>query len=128
MPVWLQKREILHFHAELLGEHGGLAGPPDDNAVESTLARPRNRLAYEPDSSIHELAAAYGFGFSRNHCFPDCNKRLALTAIDVFLQVNGFELRVDEAEAVVAIRAVAAGDFTEQALSRWIEAHSVPLE
>ena len=128
MPVWLQTREILHFHAELLSEHGGLAGPPDDNAVESTLARPRNRLAYEPDSSIYELAAAYGFGFSRNHCFPDGNKRLALTAIDVFLQVNGFDLRVDEAEAVVAIRAVAAGELTGQALSRWVEAHSVPLE
>lgn len=128
MPVWLQKREILHFHAELLDEHGGLAGPPDDNAVESTLARPRNRLAYEPDSSIYELAAAYGFGFSRNHCFPDGNKRLALAAIDIFLQVNGYELRVDEAEAVVAIRGVAAGELIEQTLSTWVEAHSVPLE
>jgi len=128
LPVWLQIREILHFHAELLGEHGGFAGPPDDNAVESTLARPRNRLAYEPGSSIHELAAAYGFGISRNHCFPDGNKRLALAAIDVFLQVNGYELRVDEAEAVIAIRAVAAGELTEQALFTWIESHSVPLE
>ena len=128
MPVWLQTREVLHFHAELLSEHGGLAGPPDDNAVESTLARPGNRLTYEPDSSIYGLAAAYGFGFSRNHCFPDGNKRLALTAIDVFLQVTGFDLRVDEAEAVVAIRAVAAGELTEQVVSTWIESHSAPLE
>ena len=118
----------MYFHSELLTEHGGLAGPPDDNALESTLARPRNRLAYEPDSSTFELAAAYGFGFSRNHCFPDGNKRIALVAIDVFLQANGFELRVDEPEAVVATRGVATGELTEQALSTWIKSHSVSLE
>jgi len=128
LPVWLEKREVLYFHSELLAEHGGLTGPPDDNALESTLARPRNRLAYEPDSSIFELAAAYGFGFSRNHCFPDGNKRIALVAIDVFLQANGYELRVDEPEAVVATRGVATGELTEQALSTWIKSHSVSLE
>ena len=126
--MWLEKREVLYFHSELLAEHGGLAGPPDDHALESTLARPRNRLAYRPDSSISELAAAYGFGFSRNHCFPDGNKRIALVAIDVFLQANGYELRADEAEAVVAIRGAATGELTEQALSTWIESHSVSLE
>ena len=128
MPVWLEKREVLYFYSELLSEHGGLAGPPDENSIESTLARPRNGLAYEPDSSIYELAAAYGFGFSRNHCFPDGNKRLALVVIDVFFQANGYELRVDEAEAVVVMRGVATGEWTEQALSTWVESHSVSLE
>jgi death-on-curing protein len=128
LPVWLEKREVLYFYSELLGEHGGLAGPPNEDAIESTLARPRNRLGYEPHCSIYRLAAAYGFGFSQNHCFPDGNKRLALVAIDVFLQANGYELQVDEAEAVVVIRGVAAGELTEQELAAWVESHSVSVE
>ena len=127
MLVWLDKREILYFHSELLYEHGGLAAPPDEGALESTLARPQNLLAHQPGCTIYEIAACYGYGFTQNHCFPDGNKRLALVSVDVFLQANGYELAVDEAEAVVALKAVAAGDLTERELAVWVESHSVPL-
>jgi len=128
LPVWLEKREILYFYSELLYEHGGFAAPPDEDALESTLARPQNLLAHQPGCTLYEIAACYGFGFTQNHCFPDGNKRLALVSIDVFLQANGYELAVDEAEAVVVLTAVAAGELTEQELADWSETHSVPLQ
>lgn len=70
------------------------------------------------------MAAAYGFAFPKSHCFPDGNKRLSLAIIDVFLQLNGRELTAGEADAVVTIRAVAAGDMSEAELAAWIAAHS----
>jgi len=121
--VWLEARDVLYFHRELIAEHGGLPGPADTDKLESTLARPRNLLAYGDDATIHELAASYGYGLARNHCFPDGNKRIALVTIDVFLIVNGYELTADEAETAVTIRALAAGQRSEAELSAWIEAN-----
>lgn len=121
--VWLDKREILLFHGELIAEHGGFSGPPDEGVLESTLARPRHLKVYHSDRSIYELAASYGYGFARNHCFPDGNKRIALVAMDVFLGINGYEFSAVEADAVVTIRALAAGDISEADLAAWIEAN-----
>ncbi len=124
MPVWLNQREIEYFLELTIAEDGGLRGPVNDGPLQSTLARPRHLLAYNPGASIHQLAAAYGFGFARNHCFADGNKRVALNAIDVFLICNGVEFAANEAEAVVMIRAVAAGEVDEDTLATWIENNS----
>jgi death-on-curing protein len=125
--LWLDRRDIDLFHGHLLQRYGGLGGAPDEGAVESTLARPLNLLAYEPNSTIFDLAASYGYGFARNHCFPDGNKRVALAAMDVFLMINGFDLNADEAEAVVILNAVAAGSTSQEELSAWLAARSSQL-
>lgn len=114
------------MHAEVLAEHGGSRGPADEGCLESTLARPRNLAAYgEPE--LPALAASYGYGLGRNHCFTDGNKRIALTAMDVFLQLNGHELTATEPEAVVTLELLAGGELEEADLAAWIQHHSQPL-
>ena len=125
--VWLESRDVLYFHRELIAEHGGLPGPADGDRLESAVARPRNLLAYRDDATICDLAASYGYGLARNHCFPDGNKRIALVSIDVFLMVNGYELVAAEADAVVTIRMLAAGEMSEAELSAWIEANTISM-
>ncbi len=125
--IWLERRDVDFFYADLLDRFGGLAGQPDDDALEATLARPQNQLAYEPQTTVFDLAAAYGYGFARNHCFPDGNKRLALAAMDVFLMLNGKDLVADEVEAVVIIETLAAGDLTQEELAEWLSANSSEL-
>jgi death-on-curing protein len=125
--LWLERRDIVLFHGDLLEKLGGLAGPPNEGALEATLARPQNLLAHHPESTIFELAAAYGHGFARKHCFPDGNKRVALAAMDVFLMLNGKDLVVDEAEAVVIVKTVAAGDLSQEELAEWLASNSSPL-
>jgi death-on-curing protein len=68
------------------------------------------------------LAAAYGFGLIRGHPFNDGNKRAGFLAIGLFLELNGFELHVEEANAVKTILDVAAGNLSEKALAEWIRA------
>jgi len=123
----LDRRDIDLFHGDSLQRYGGLVGPPDEGVLESTLARPLNLLAYEPNRTIFDLAASYGYGFARNHCFPDGNKRVALAAMDVFLMINGLDLNADEAEAVVILNAVAAGNMSQEELSAWLAARSSQL-
>lgn len=126
--VWIPKVAIKAIQAELLREHGGAPGIVDEGQLESTLARAANLVAYgNPGPDIAELAAAYGFGFARNHPFADGNKRVALAAIDVFLQMNGFELIVEEPEAVVVIQDLAAGRIEEAELAAWIRGHILEL-
>jgi len=107
--------------------HGGLQGTPNDDTLAAALARPQQLLSYEPESTLFDLAAAYGYGFARNHCFPDGNKRISLAAMDVFLMLNGQDLVPDEAEPVVIVNEVAADDFSQEDLAVWLEQNSTPL-
>ena len=121
-PLWLDQRSVLALHAELLREYGGLGGVRDEGLLESALARPQNLMAYG-DPSLAEMAAAYAFGIVRNHPFADGNKRTALAAADVFLQLNGHEIVVEEVEAVAVVRDLAAGEIDEEELAAWITAN-----
>jgi death-on-curing protein len=129
MPRWLAEAAVRAIHAELLAEHGGLDGPVNVDMLGATLARPHHLETYsDPAASLFQFAAAYGFGFARNHCFKDGNKRISLVAMDVFLQLNGFELTAEETEAVIIIEDLAAGKIAEQELSHWIEANTSVLD
>jgi len=110
MAKWLPESAIRTIHGELMVEHGGLAGSANENMLGATLARPQHLEAYNNlTPSIFQLAASYGFGFARNHCFKDGNKRVALASIDVFLIMNDYELVAEEADAVFTIEALAGG-------------------
>ena len=118
---WIPSQAIISIHAELIKEHGGLIGTVNEQGLESTLARPKNIHAYsEENPDIVVLAAAYGYGLAKNHCFTDGNKRVALVSIDVFLQLNGFELIASEPDAVLTMLQVASSEISEEALAEWI--------
>jgi death-on-curing protein len=72
---------------------------------------------------VAELAAAYGYGISRNHPFIDGNKRTAFVALEMFLMLNGYELIADDADCVMTMLAVAAGDISEPELVAWVRKH-----
>jgi death-on-curing protein len=118
-PVWLTPELVKAIHARQLRLFGGPPGIRDEAALEPALGRPVNRWAYE-QAGLPELAAACAFGIARNHPFTDGNKRAALLALVTFLGLNGIDFAVDEAEAVVMIRGLAAGEVGEAGLSRWI--------
>lgn len=127
-PVWVPSNAVVAIHQALLQEHGGLIGPPRSDSLEAALARPQQLHHYtQPKPSVARLAAAYGFALAKGHCFADGNKRVALSIIDVFLQMNSSELTASEPDAVVTIQALAAGELTEEGLAAWIEANSRPL-
>jgi prophage maintenance system killer protein len=50
-----------------------------------------------------------------------------LAIIDVFLQLNGLELMVREEDAVLTIRALAAGEVSEAELGDWIQKSAVRI-
>lgn len=120
--VWLESALIHAVHDEQLAEHGGGVGVRDINLLESALARPR-QLEYYGSPDAANLAASYGYGISRNHPFIDGNKRTGFVALELFLALNGFELTASDADCVLTMLSVAAGDIEEAAFADWIRQH-----
>lgn len=118
-PIWLDVDEVIDMHAEQLAMFGGPEGIRDQGLLESALSRPINQWSYG-QTDMAALAAAYAFGLARNHAFVDGNKRIAFHSMMVFLRVNDIPFAPDPAHATSIILSLAAGEVSEQSLTRWI--------
>ena len=124
-PEWLSKALILAIHDEQLAEHGGRTGVRDDGLLESALARPQNRFAYDAATDLATLAVAYAFGLARNHPFIDGNKRTAFVAMELFLDLNGMTLAASDEDCVLTMLRLAVGEIEEDAFAAWLRANVV---
>jgi death-on-curing protein len=113
------------IHLDQIREHGGLGGLGDENALESALARPRQKWAYQRDADLQLLAAAYGFGLCRNHPFRDGNKRVAFLVLVVFLELNGLRVTAEDPDVVATIVALADGNVSKEELASWLRDHTI---
>lgn len=121
--LWIERAVILAIHDMQLAEHGGSSGVRDNNLLEFALARPISLAAYgKPEAPA--LAAAYGYGISRNLAFIDGNKRTGFVAAELFLRLNGHQLAADDADCVLTMLAVAAGEVVEDDFAAWLRAHT----
>ena len=116
---WLDAALIHAVHEEQLAEHGGGGGVRDANLLASALARPE-QLSHYGTPDVADIAASYGFGISRNHPFVDGNKRTAFVAVELFLALNGFDLMASDADCVVNMLDLAAGNLPESAFADWV--------
>ena len=119
-PRWGTRLVAEAIHFDMLRSHGGMPGLRDEGALESALARGRQRMVYEPDSDLSDLAAALGFGIARDHPFNDGNKRVAFVVMAVFLGLNGMDFEAPETEVVTTMLDLAAGAISEAELAEWL--------
>jgi len=127
-PRWVTRLVAEAIHFDVLRSHGGMPGVRDEGALESALARGKQRLAYEPASDLPELAAACGYGIARDHPFNDGNKRVAFVVMAVFLGLNGMDLIAPEAEVVTTMLDLAAGAVSEAELAAWLRRSVQPRQ
>lgn len=125
-PRWLSREAVELMHAKQLAEHGGSPGLKDANALEAALARPLNKAAAYGETDMRALAAAYLYGIVRNHPFSDGNKRTGFLAAYTFLAINGFEIEASQANIVVFVLAIAAGEVDEDGATRFLKDHTLP--
>jgi death on curing protein len=118
-PAWLSYDEAIAIHSRQLRRFGGAPGLRDEGMLRSALERPVNKWQYE-QSHLAELASAYAFGLVKNHAFVDGNKRIAFMSMLVFLRKNGVKFAPDPAHSTAIMISLAAGEISEESLSRWI--------
>ncbi len=125
-PLWLDRDLVLLLHDDILAATGGAAGVRDEGLLDSALARPLNRFAYEGLTDLIELAATYAVAIASNHPFIDGNKRSAFMALGLFLEDNGLRLEAAADDATDTMMAVAQGDVTIEDVALWLRTRVIP--
>lgn len=123
--TWIDDSVAFAIHEAQLAEHGGIVGIRDRGLLSSAMARPRNLHAYGDRPDASSLAAAYAFGIARNHPFLDGNKRTAFVVMELFLNLNGWNLDASDADCISMMLTLAAGNLSEEMLAKWLRGHIV---
>jgi death-on-curing protein len=121
---YLTLPEVLELHRRIIQQSGGASGVHNLNGLESALAQPRMTFdGQELYPTVADKASALGFSLLKNHPFVDGTKRTGHAAMEVFLVLNGFEIRslVDEQEQVVLN--VASSAWDRDAFTDWLRSH-----
>ena len=125
---YLSIEEIISLHAKVVAQSGGSSGLRDRGALESASAQPEMTFGgNDLYPTIAEKAAALGHSLIQNHPFVDGNKRVGHAAMEVFLVLNGYEIRasVDEQEQIVL--SVASGQKSRAEFAEWLKQHVVEV-
>jgi len=125
MAEYITLDEALRIHEILLTEFGGAPGVRDLGLLESALLRPQT--GYYAD--LIEESAALWESLAMNHPFVDGNKRVAFACVELFLQLNGADIKASNREAEVFIYShLEAGTFQKDVIEAWLSGEVIPFE
>ncbi|MFA6030226.1 MAG: type II toxin-antitoxin system death-on-curing family toxin [Elusimicrobiota bacterium] len=121
-PRFLSLAEVLEFHEDLLRSFGGESGIRDLALLESAVAMSKSGSGKK---YFHEfpfgMAAAYAYHIAQNHPFIDGNKRTALAAALVFLEINRHPILGGEDALEAATRKIASGKMDKDGFAGILE-------
>jgi death on curing protein len=109
--IFLRKQEIVDIQNKLIEEFGGSHGLRDQGALESALVAAENRAFYE-EADLAICAATYAYHLTQAHAFIDGNKRVAAAVAEVFVEVNGGQLKATNDEIVALFLSIAADELS----------------
>lgn len=119
-PVWLDLPTVHLLHDRQLELFGGRRGFRDEDNVERALSRPLNAWVTEQANDLETLAATYLHAIARERGYRDGNRRTALTAMLVFLRLNGRTLSAPVEETYALVSAAADDVVDVQQVADWL--------
>lgn len=117
----------------MIATFGGVFFEGDDNlANPGSLGHVIEEIqgsvfGFEPYATVIEKAAVIGWRIIAGHVFHDGNKRTGMEACRLFLELNGYEMRVDMEFVEVALR-IAERKMGLSEFTVWVRNRSVPVE
>lgn len=119
---FLPKDIILYYHQRLIKVYGGSFGIRDESLLDSALEQPKATFHGKYlHNSLFEMAATYGYHLCNNHPFVDGNKRIGLTAMNMFLIRNNLEITVPQKEIYKLMIKVSSGQLSKKELTVWLK-------
>jgi death-on-curing protein len=126
--IYLTTDQLLELHEMALAE-GGLAGVRSHHALSSAVAQVEQTVFGEDAyPTIADKAAAYAFFITAGHPFNDGNKRTAVLAMDLFLDLNGHELQQSDEEIEEMFVSLAAGTTDQNEFFAWVTKYVKPAD
>lgn len=124
-PLFLTLDEVLSLHAEQIRLFGGSSGIRDIGLLQSAIGSVEATFS---GAFLHEtpfsMAAAYLYGICRNHPFVDGNKRTAVAAALVFLELNEAGIDADEDAFYDLVIGVVEGRISKASVTVFLEQHA----
>ena len=114
------------IHARLIQTYGGLKGIRDENALESPVARPQHLNSYTGEVRVGAIAASLAWAILRNHPFADGNKRVALAAFVMSVELNQHRITCSQFEETAMVLQAASSTMSEDEWTAWAMLVVVP--
>ncbi|MGF1533845.1 MAG: type II toxin-antitoxin system death-on-curing family toxin [Bernardetiaceae bacterium] len=128
MIEYLRKTDIILINKWTIEDVGGNFVPTHNLLHEENLDYLLDAVQAEvfgtplyPD--LHHKAGLYMFNIISNHIFQDGNKRTGLEAALLFLQLNDYDLVIDDQTLIQFTNAVASGEQTLEEVQAWFAQH-----
>jgi death-on-curing protein len=126
-PLFLTVDEVQELHDDQLRRFGGSAGIRDLGARESAVATPASTCDGDfLHADLFHMAAAYAFHIAENQPFVDGNKRAALNAALVFLDINGWLVTDPELHLYDAMIAISSRSLDKAGLAELLQSLAQP--
>ena len=122
---YLSPEQVLFLHARLIEETGGTHGVRELGLLLSAVARPQATFDGQdlyPD--MYSKAAALFHSLVGNHPFIDGDKRTAISAAGIFLQINGARLETSQVELERFTLQAAMGCCTFADMVEWFKRYT----
>jgi death on curing protein len=117
-PRFLTLSEVLTILRDQIARYGGDFGVRDVGLVSSAIAVPQATFEGKHlHANLYEMAAAYAFHLCQNHPFIDGNKRVALAAALVFLDLSGVTITDPEDRLYPLMMSVASGQAQKREIT-----------
>ncbi|MCP4523664.1 MAG: type II toxin-antitoxin system death-on-curing family toxin [Candidatus Gracilibacteria bacterium] len=91
MYNYIDENSLIDFHDYIIEQFGGLRGIKNEGQLNSILTHIQNDKYYPifADKITHLF-----FGLVQFHVFNDGNKRTSILAVELFLYINNFILKI----------------------------------
>ena len=122
--------DIIEINRRMIAEFGGVFFEGDRNlanpgSLEHVLEEIQGSLfGHEIYSTVFEKAAAIGWRIIAGHVFHDGSKRTGMEACRLFLDLNGYEMRIDFDVVDMALK-IATGKVQLPEFAQWVEERTV---
>ena len=123
--IFLTLTEVMAIHQNQIDNYGGSLGIKDQRMLDAALSQPKSGVIgryLHPD--IYSMAGAYLYHLAMDHPFIDGNKRVATVSALIFLELNNYELDVNEDLLKETVFKVAAGQLSKNELIEFIRIHT----
>ena len=123
--MYLTLEQVLLIHEDQILRYGGSSGLRDLPLLESAVFRPQSTFGGEDlYPTVFDKAAALMHSLILNHVFVDGNKRTGAAAMLVFLELNGYRLKVAQNALVKAAIAVESKKWNIKKIALWLKKHT----
>ena len=122
--IYLSLEQVITIHEDQVIRYGGSSGLRDVPLLESAVFRPQSSFGGEDlYPTIFDKAASLMHSLILNHPFIDANKRTGTASMLVFLELNGYRLKVPQKALVEVAKGVESKKISLDELGDWLKKH-----